>query len=372
MAMRGAWLASWVAGAVALGACSSGNGGVHIPPGDATDAATDGAAGSGPVALACDAAPSADGAGTDAPDSTHVAPTSGCGMPVPLAVGVTVRATIQTMGTKAPDCADSKCGAWAYEREYFVRLPPGYDNTTPLPLVLQGTGCGGTGKNIYQLDPDVAMASIMVGLTPPPNDIGHSTNLNQLCYDDREGDDSVEFVFYEALHDQLAAELCFDRNRVFAAGRGSGGWLANELGCKYAGDPTRPVRAVLSDNGGFPTEPKYTPTCTGTPVAGIWMYAALDPAVVGPASVAISRAATVNGCQVGGVGSTLHGCTVEDFPIGGGNADSTCVRLLGCAAPVPVVVCSLPLGNQSGHDAVAVPGFSTLIRLFEKAPLLAP
>ena len=35
---------------------------------------------------------------------------------------------------------------------------------------------------------------VRVGLTPAPNSIGHGTNENQGCFDDKEGDDSVDWV----------------------------------------------------------------------------------------------------------------------------------------------------------------------------------
>src|SRR5262245_46800667 len=53
-------------------------------------------------------------------DITKVVPTTGCGMAPPAAFvpGTTSGAqTITTMGTKPAGCADSKCGAWMYDRQ---------------------------------------------------------------------------------------------------------------------------------------------------------------------------------------------------------------------------------------------------------------
>jgi hypothetical protein len=210
---------------------------------------------------------------------------------------------------------------------------------------------------------------IRVGLTPPPNAIGHATNPNQGCFDDREGDDSVDFVFYENLYDLLMQQFCIDKNRVFAGGNSSGSWLANELGCKYAGDPVHPIRGILANTGGLPTDPKYTPTCTDKPMAGMWIGETADPE--NPFSgnvVAINRAIQVNGCTGGPYTLPTNTAPTANFPIGGGNADTVCQQLTGCPTLYPLVVCLIPGNQHASHDNIANPGFSTFVKLFENPP----
>ncbi len=193
--------------------------------------------------------------------------------------------TMTTSGTKPAGCADSVCGAWTYPRDYYVTLPKGYVNNKAYPIVFEGPGCGGQGTDVYGLnDPtagntgNVNNTVIRVGLTPPPNAIGHATNPNQGCFDDKEGDSSVDWVFYENLYDKLASTICFDKNRVFASGNSSGAWFSNELGCKYAGDPTRPVRGIMPNTGGLPTTPApQVTTCSSKPMAGMWVGENMDP-----------------------------------------------------------------------------------------------
>jgi polyhydroxybutyrate depolymerase len=249
------------------------------------------------------------------------------------------------MGTKDPQCADSRCGAWSYVREYFVHLPATYDRTKAYPLVLEGPGCGGKGDNVYTL-PSFDANVIRVGLTPSADaQAFHSTNPGQGCFDDKEGDDSVDFVFYEDLWDLLATQVCFDTNRVFASGNSSGAWLANELGCKYAGDATRPIRGVLVNNGGLPTDARYVPTCTKSPLAGLFIQNLDLTSSTGFQSVvAINRALLVNDCQP--TGETYSTGMTDPYPIGGGLADTTCKKIQGCPALFPVVVCAI---NNTAH-----------------------
>jgi poly(3-hydroxybutyrate) depolymerase len=286
--------------------------------------------------------------------------------------------TIQTMGTKAAGCADTKCGAWMYTRQYFLTLPAGYDKNKAYPLIIETPTCVGlTGADVYTLNSsgNDTMAAhnladntvIRVGLTPPPVAVG-TVNYPSDCFDSGEGDDSVDFVFYENLYDKLAGQLCFDRNRVFAAGVRRGGPVLTELGCKYAGDATRPVRGVLSDEGGLAFSDASLPTCTDKPTAGMWIHNTGDGSMpFTRAKVAIARAMKADGCTIG---TGFDDAQFDDFPIGGGNPATTCKKIKGCPDVSPLVVCPFLSNQSSVHPTVANPGFSTFLKLFETAPLL--
>jgi hypothetical protein len=49
-----------------------------------------------------------------------------------------------------------------------------------------------------------------------------------------------------------------------------------------------------------------------------------------------------------------------------------CKKIRGCPDVTPLVVCALPGNVSTSEPAVANPGFSTFIKLFETAPLLTP
>ena len=317
---------------------------------------------------------------TGSGDITKVAPTTGCGVdPAGFTPEMLIRQTVQTSGTKAPSCADKKCGPWSFQREYFVQLPTGYDRTKAYPLLFEAPGCGGTGRGLYAL-PDLASTVIRVGLSPS----SEATQLlptttaatNQACFDDKDGDDSVEWPFYEAVWDKLASTICFDRNRVFAGGNSNGAWLANELGCKYAGDATHPIRGVVANTGGLPSEPMYKPTCTMKPMAGFWSHGVGDS--VNPFSgtiYAMNRVLPFDGCAPAGV--QYANAAFMPFPITtlipiSGTDSTSCQRYTGCDPTTPLVVCPLNLNDHSGHDAVVTPGWATFIKLFSSPPLLTP
>ena len=73
---------------------------------------------------------------------------------------------------------------------------------------------------------------------------------------------------------------------------------------------------------------------------------------------AIKRAMQVNGCTIG---TDYDSAEFENYPIGGGNDDTTCKKMKGCPAEYPLVVCLLQ-GNAHGiHELVVNPGFATFI-----------
>lgn len=151
---------------------------------------------------------------------------------------------------------------------------------------------------------------------------------------------------------------------------------SNELGCKYAGDPHgRPIRSVVSSRAGLPDEPQYSPSCTNQPLAGFWVDIVNDPGgEFTQSGYAVSRAMQVNGC----VGASNWDEAVElglvqNFPIGGGNADEKCKLIKGCPEPYPLVVCSLPGPIRSPTTSVVEPGASTfIITLTQIAHLTQP
>jgi poly(3-hydroxybutyrate) depolymerase len=295
----------------------------------------------------------------------------GCGQDPPAALvpGTLVEQMIMTMGTKSATCSDSKCGAWTDMREYYIRLPTGYDKTRPYPILFEGPGCGSHGNNLYAI---TAFDStlIRVGLTPSAYwQQYHATNPGQGCFDEKDGDNSVEWPFYEALYDHLAATVCFDKNRVFVGGNSSGAWVANELGCKYAGDANRPVRATLVNTGGLPTDPKYAPTCTTKPLAGFWSHTVGD--MVNPFSgniVAMNRVLAVDGCAPPGV--TYTTATFDPFAISPTDSVS-CKMYKGCPSLYPLVVCPLPGTTHGANDPVVVPGWAAFVSLFSTGSLIS-
>jgi hypothetical protein len=331
------------------------------------------------------------GGGAPTNDVTKVWKSDGCGKPAPAGGKV----SIGTMGTKDAQCAAAlggkpRCGPWGQPtcnwvdaqdnpveackselpRDHFLYLPDNYDNNKAYPLVLLGPGCGAPGSEVYDYNDNAGNSIIRVGVSPANAQlVGHGTNPGQGCFDDKEGDDSIDFVHYEKLYDKLNAEVCFDRNRVFAGGNSSGAWWSNELGCKYAGDATRPMRGIFPNTGGLPSETQWKPTCSGKPISGIWVHSTGD--MTNPFSgnkYAIGLHMAANNCG----GNNYDGATLENYDVPGRPAGE-CKKIAGCPELYPLIVCALNLGNEHGsHDPTVNNTVSFFLQNIVKPPFLTP
>jgi poly(3-hydroxybutyrate) depolymerase len=179
-------------------------------------------------------------------------------------------------------------------------------------------------------------------------------------------------VLYEDLWDLLSTTVCFDKNRVFAGGNSSGAWFSNEVGCKYAGDATRPIRGIMPNTGGLPTDAKYVPTCTTHPMAGFWSHETGD--TTNPFAgniVAMNRALGVNGCTPMGVtyNSATTANAFDPFPVGGDT--TSCKKYKGCPELYPMVVCPLAGNGHNSHDNIVDPGWPAFLSLFSTGNLIS-
>jgi len=181
-------------------------------------------------------------------------------------------------------------------REYGLRIPTGYDPSTPTPLMFSFHGAGATGPQAVGTTPVIAgVTAIAVGPT------------------------SGDLPFVQALLEAVSAELCVDRSRVFMAGYSAGGFLASSLGCQMH-DAIRGI-AVLEGGGGgcaFPVP--------------IWFVHNQDDATVPISYGMAARDAwlAANGCS----GATAP-MTILD----------QCVRYTGCQK-APVAWCSPATGGH--------------------------
>ncbi|MBI5495009.1 MAG: hypothetical protein HY904_08265 [Deltaproteobacteria bacterium] len=181
---------------------------------------------------------------------------------------VVVVACVSSCGTVARDCrADPPRSAGEYlcqsppgwdDRDFILRLPPNYDATRPVPVVLGLHGGGGkaagfnktTCKNGNEDDPSClsrtadrhGYAVVFPDGTAAPlvrnqrtwNAGGGKDGLN--CASGRACKDGVDDVrYFRDLLDHLQAILFVDTRRVHATGFSNGGAMAHRLGCELAG-----------------------------------------------------------------------------------------------------------------------------------------
>ena len=148
------------------------------------------------------------------------------------------------------------------ERAYRLFVPPGYDGRTALPLVLEMHGSGGTSAGQSRTSGfDAVAAREGFAVASLQADGGR---WNVPIRDGRP--DDVAYVS-DAI-DDIAAQLCTDRTRIYATGFSGGGRMSSLLGCKLNNRiaAIAPVSAL-----------RWPAPCDGRPLPILTFHGLADP-----------------------------------------------------------------------------------------------
>jgi polyhydroxybutyrate depolymerase len=228
------------------------------------------------------------------------------------------------------------------KRNYFVRLPAGYDSSKKsYALVLSGGGCGATdgisgnngGSNPLTDRQDVA---VQVGLS-----YVYSMGAGA-CFTDGTSD-TPDLPFFDAVMAEVDKAYCFDRAKVFVSGFSSGAWETYMLGCARGGI----LRGIGTQAGGLRKE---RPPCSNVPVAAFLTAGVNDANPIEN----IDKTGFDTGSQAArDVILKTNGCaTKETAPYVTTDAptDWNCVSYTSCPKQYPVVWCAIT-ANGGGHGA---------------------
>jgi polyhydroxybutyrate depolymerase len=218
-------------------------------------------------------------------------------------------------------------------RTALVHIPPGYDPSTPTPVVLNYHGyteTSGDEEALTLMDTEADSQGFVVVY---PQGTGAIPGWNAGACCGTAVTDDVGFT--GLLLDQLEASLCVDTSRVFATGMSNGGFFSHVLGCELAGRiaAIAPVAGVMG-----------IPSCNPSrPMPVIEFHGTADPIVpyngdplIGYTSVPDTIAGWVmrDGCQ--GMPTTTYS-----------NGDATCVTYGECTAGVEVTLCTITGGGHT-------------------------
>jgi polyhydroxybutyrate depolymerase len=126
------------------------------------------------------------------------------------------------------------------DRYYRVHLPPGYDGSTPYPLVLVLHGGGGHATNVEKMSGMSELADREGFIAVYPNGTGLlryrllTWNAVDNCCGYAHEHDVNDVAFFRALIEQLQQDYNIDPNRIFVTGISNGGMMAYRLGCEMA------------------------------------------------------------------------------------------------------------------------------------------
>jgi len=216
-------------------------------------------------------------------------------------------------------------GGYTYAmRNYYLKLPAGYDSTKPYAVTFGGGGCGNTGGDSGRGGGQQAsgIPAIQVGLS--------YVFSGGACFEDGYAN-TPEVSYFDAVMAEISANYCVNLEKVFVGGYSSGAWESITLGLARGGV----IRGIATGAGGLRMS---RPMPSGIPMAAILLTGASDTTnpADGPtgSSLARDQILMTNKC----VGT-------DSMPFAG---DADCVKYTGCPAAFPVVWCRPPGGHTAG------------------------
>jgi poly(3-hydroxybutyrate) depolymerase len=283
------------------GSAQSGSGGAAIggQSGSGNAGGRGGAAGNSSLAGAAGMSGSGSGGSSGGSGGAGAGKSAGCGNPPMLKSG-----TIPIMFNNA-------------SRNYILRIPDSYDNARPYRLVFAFAESGASAmsvasRNYFTMASLDTMKTTIFVAPDAANGMGSWSKSD------------VELT--DAILEELEADLCIDKTRIFATGFSFGGAMSLALACQ---------RADVFRGVAFFSGADLTGSCTGTLTKPIAYYASQasgdssgDPM---PSSGRIKQAqfAAVNGCTAEPDATT--------FPAAG--QPHKCTVYQGCSAGHPTVYC---------------------------------
>ncbi len=142
------------------------------------------------------------------------------------ALAQTSPAVTSCVASAAPGVAEQQLSSGGRPRTYRLFVPESYDGRTPLPLVLDLHGSGGTSAgqaNTSRFEALAAREGVLVATLQ-----AEGSRWNVPVSDGRPDD-----VAYVAdVIDHVAARVCTDSTRVYATGFSGGGRMTSLLGCR--------------------------------------------------------------------------------------------------------------------------------------------
>ena len=164
----------------------------------------------------------------------------------------------------APGVSEQRLTSGGRERTYRLFVPPGYDGRTPLPLVLELHGSGGTAEGQARTSLFALLGEREGFLVASLQAAAEGNRWNVPITSERP--DDVKYV--SDVIDHVAARVCTDQQRVYATGFSGGARMSSLLACKLG---TR-IAAIAPMSG-----LRWPGPCDGRAVPVLTVHGLADP-----------------------------------------------------------------------------------------------
>lgn len=152
-------------------------------------------------------------------------------MPRLLVAILAIALAVPALAALAPGDYTRTLSVDGHEREFLLHVPPGYDGTTRVPLVLDFHGWSSAAIQQRALSGMVTVSDEEGFILAHPQGLDASWNAGICCSPNRDLDD-VGFI--RAVVEAIAAETEVDRRRIYATGLSNGGAISQRLACEAA------------------------------------------------------------------------------------------------------------------------------------------
>lgn len=115
-------------------------------------------------------------------------------------------------------------------RSYLLHVPPGYDGTKSLPLVLDVHGYTSFASEQMTRSKWDKMADKEGFVLIEPEGVNKSWNAGSCCG----GNSQDDVKYFRDVVAKATAELCVDKKRVYVSGHSNGGAMTHRLACEAA------------------------------------------------------------------------------------------------------------------------------------------
>ena len=175
-----------------------------------------------------------------------------------------------------PSALDKALTHNGLKRTYRLYLPPSFDKTKPLPLVIALHGGGGTGKNMERLTRNgfntLADKEGFVVVYPDGIERHWNDGRKEVSYRaHKEKIDDVGFI--STLIDHLSKDANIDPRRVYVTGASNGAMMSYRLACEI---PEK-ITAIAPVMGALPVE--FTDAKPSAPMPVLMVSGTADPLV---------------------------------------------------------------------------------------------
>jgi polyhydroxybutyrate depolymerase len=142
-------------------------------------------------------------------------------------------------------------------RTFIQHLPPQYDGKTPMPVVIEFHGRGGSASTWKSATNWSGVADQKGFIMIWPDGVGNTWNAGRCC-----GSTADDIGFIKAIIATLKQQVCIDPKRVYATGCSAGGAMTYKVACDAA-DLVAAVAPVDFDCAYSPDNTGNTPSCGG-------------------------------------------------------------------------------------------------------------